>query len=109
MSSCKDCLHVEVCKYNDGVNTWSTGDCPRFKDKSKFIELPCKVGDTVYHLLRTGAIAKRKVEKYILTSDGLCYVFDSNEIYPCTWKSVFLTIKEANMLLRRGAKTNDKL
>ena len=51
MSTCKDCLHVEVCKYNDGVNTWCKGDCPHFKDKSRFIELPCKVGDTVYYFV----------------------------------------------------------
>ena len=56
MSTCKDCLHYEAC------NHWLIKDkrfleavegfvCEHFKDRSKFVELPCKVGDTVYMLV----------------------------------------------------------
>jgi hypothetical protein len=61
MSICKDCLHYEICvacgidyspqnidtvrKTND-VNVL----CTDFKDRSNFIELPCKVGDTVWKI-----------------------------------------------------------
>ena len=46
--TCKDCVHYEACL------DWCRGfeeepaKCEHFKDKSKFIELPCKVGDKAY-------------------------------------------------------------
>ena len=42
--TCKDCIYYDVC--DDYILTF----CRGFKDKSRFIELPCKVGDTVYVL-----------------------------------------------------------
>lgn len=49
--TCKDCMHYEVCKFH-GMNVDDTNFrkefCGCFKDKSRFVELPCKVGDTVY-------------------------------------------------------------
>ena len=60
MSTCKDCLHIEVCKDSLGNtkhydNVIAAGNveelCAFFKDRSKFVELPCKVGDTVYMLV----------------------------------------------------------
>ncbi len=52
MASCKDCIHFESCKnlyetHGEGLS----GDsyvCDFFKDQSRFVELPCKVGDKVY-------------------------------------------------------------
>lgn len=51
--TCKDnCLHYDVCwhiKKTNGVDFLKCGfSCIKFKDKSKYIELPCKVGDMVY-------------------------------------------------------------
>lgn len=43
--TCKDCLHNEM-RY--GTHTDDSPACCDFKDKSRFIELPCKVGDTAY-------------------------------------------------------------
>lgn len=59
MATCKDCLHVEVCKdyainYLKGTPIEAlekeVGDypCCRFQDRSLFVELPCKVGDFYY-------------------------------------------------------------
>lgn len=45
MATCKDCIHFVVC---DEVPTKSADDCDFFKDRSRFVELPCKAGDTVY-------------------------------------------------------------
>ena len=42
MSTCEDCLCVEVCKYNDGTNEYCKGNCPHTKDRNLFIELPIK-------------------------------------------------------------------
>ena len=48
--TCKDCIHNVICsadayfKEREGAET----ACVHFKPKSRFIELPCAVGDTVY-------------------------------------------------------------
>lgn len=41
MKICEDCIHFEVCSY---VNPYLPV-CDSFKDKSRFIELPCFIGD----------------------------------------------------------------
>ena len=43
--TCKDCIHNEMCY---GTHTDDSPTCCDFKDKSRSIELPCKVGDTIY-------------------------------------------------------------
>ena len=49
MKTCNDCLHYDVCKaLEDQVPMIDARQCGCYKDKSCFIELPCKVGDTVY-------------------------------------------------------------
>lgn len=52
MSTCKDCVHYDVCAYWGNILDPIHGGvkCDDFKDKSRFVELPCKVGDTVYVL-----------------------------------------------------------
>ena len=46
--TCKDCVHYDVCNRigNKILNGFEV--CDQFKDKTRFVELPCKVGDTVY-------------------------------------------------------------
>lgn len=55
--TCKDCYHFDACvdklgttKFYDNVIAENNVEelCPQFKDKSLILELPCKVGDTVY-------------------------------------------------------------
>lgn len=49
--TCKDCMHYEVCNALDEsgqVKILVPSQCGCFKDKSKYIELPCEVGDTVH-------------------------------------------------------------
>lgn len=69
MSKCENCIHYDVCtlvmakakhlteqtvrKYLNEGNACTD----HFKDKSLFVELPCKVGDTVY------AISESRVEE----------------------------------------------
>lgn len=43
--TCKECIHYDAACING-----TTGACMYFKDKSRYIELPCKVGDTVYKI-----------------------------------------------------------
>lgn len=44
MRMCEDCLYGDVCAGFEVTQV----DCDKFKEKAKFVELPCKVGDTVY-------------------------------------------------------------
>lgn len=51
--TCKDCFHYDTCikifiTEKETVNPEK--NCPSFKDKSRFVELPCKVGDIVYEI-----------------------------------------------------------
>jgi hypothetical protein len=51
MVDCKECICYEACealaRYYDDKD-FPFGNCQIFKPKSRFIELPCAVGDTVY-------------------------------------------------------------
>ena len=44
MKTCEDCIHCEVCAYI----SHDLPICEDFKDKDKFLELPCPIGETVY-------------------------------------------------------------
>ena len=46
--TCKDCIHCEVCsQLLDQIDN-PTFTCAIFEDRSKFIELPCKVDKTIW-------------------------------------------------------------
>lgn len=57
--TCKDCYHYEVCGFE-----WCDSDaltfCKDFKDKSRIIELPCKVGYEIY-VLNRGNIPQKMI------------------------------------------------
>ena len=60
--TCQDCVHYEVCLVWNGYKQMeATLFCGHFKDKSKFIELPCKVGDTVWFIKFAFSYAKRPI------------------------------------------------
>ena len=49
--TCKECIHYDVCEYFDreeSIPLANTERCIHFKPKSRFIELPCEVGQKVY-------------------------------------------------------------
>ena len=73
--TCEDCLYKGFCENQYGDTDYFDDEyimadveklCGKFKDKSKIIELPCKVGDTVYRVCRRADGRKngyiRKVE-----------------------------------------------
>lgn len=76
MASCKDCIHFKACnhwlsKENQQLLSEEGHICEHFKDRNKFVELPCKVGDTVYFIkyafnfLQTPKVEKiQKIEIY---------------------------------------------
>lgn len=55
MATCSDCIHEYVCEnafcWIDPNDSNKKTTCFQFKPKSRFIELPCAVGDTVYQIV----------------------------------------------------------
>ena len=66
--TCQDCVHYEVCEvtYPDlDLPFVNLEKCRLFKDKSKFIELPCEVGDMVWFIKFAFSYAKRPIPAMI--------------------------------------------
>lgn len=110
MSTCKDCLHYDLCKeftdYTEEFiascekNFEKYGDakekCEYFKDKSKSVDLPCKVGEDLYRLKTING-------KTIITTTQL----NQNTLWRIVFggeygKSVFLTKEEAEKALKNN-------
>lgn len=89
MASCKDCLIADICyKYKDmrdGKKTYSEyfGEdtyCEHFKDRSRFVELPCKVGNTLYMLNRN----KSNIQEMTLDKPDIrCHCVKDDEFSCC--------------------------
>ena len=94
----KDCLHFVVC---DRCPCCTPEECEFFKLESRFIELPCAVGDTVYRIYTRSWIGEDKVEDFNITKRGLFYVDDKGRETSCDkfGKTVFLTKEEAEKAL----------
>lgn len=96
MSTCKDCIHAEVCPDKDNV----VRPCYFFKDRSKFVELPCKFSDVIYYFDTSGTIYKTQPFQFIYGGTGLKVdagiMFDSNLI----GKQFFLTKEQAEHALK---------
>lgn len=115
MSTCKDCLHYELCQAledNHQANKIKPIQCGLFKERSKFIELPCKVGDTVY-LIPTHnrkpycGVVEDKVQMIGITSRGIHIKGRNNHEFNKMYmlgKSVFLTKEEAEKVIKEQGR-----
>lgn len=60
MASCNDCIHSECCFMQYGETKalkWQSQlGCKNFKDRSRFVELPYKLGDVVYFIFERKVI-----------------------------------------------------
>lgn len=91
MATCKDCIHYELC-FDDNITQYDNGSaelCNYFKDTSRLVELPCKLGDTVYQIEEGFKVYPNVVRRIIFEAGGIA--FDERAI----GKSIFLTKEEA--------------
>ena len=115
MITCKDCIHDDVCGFNEYKDFNEI--CSFFKDKSHIIELPCKIGDTVYYpWIYDGqcGVAFNKVESIKIYVNGLPLVvvedWKSDMPMPISFcnedfgKTVFLTKEQAEAKLKKLEK-----
>lgn len=119
MKTCKDCLHYRVCFVNgicDSAGAMCDGDdqlwtvCGYFADKSEWVHLPCKVGDTAYFITERNApkgtkehIVETTIEKIGVRGGGMFIKLSVNAMYETSCnsigKTVFLTLEEAEKAL----------
>ncbi len=96
---CKECVHEEVCRIREfpSLEEILKDGCPKYKDKSLFVELPCKVGDTVYVITeKHPCYACRYVEDFC---HKYCAVKDKSK----------LVVKEAKVYYFLFQKTSNKI
>lgn len=117
MASCRDCLHYNMCldKFRkskaDGFYKSCTeeeyfahaDECDFFIDKSRFIEIPCKAGQTVYCIrydkARKPFVKPLGVLSITAYGKGGFTVFTTKED---TWGiTAFATAEEAEKALQR--------
>ncbi len=92
MASCKDCLCGDVCSIAEVMG--ENYCCPDCKDRTRFVELPCKVGEELYRI-------KTVSGKKIITATQL----NQNTFWRIIFggeygKTVFLTREEAEKALK---------
>lgn len=105
--NCNNCIYREICP---GYHV-TMPDCKLYKDEALFLELPCKVGDTVwYHkIIMDGkssvVIEHSEVKQISINSHGAwlvieyCHTLDVEDI----GKTVFLTHEEAQQALKENS------
>lgn len=123
MATCKDCLHYDLCKSAiiKRINGFIKLDeakeqvikeyyesCNHFKDRSRFVEVPCKVGDRVYYIVNVNG--KDEINSAVVQKVTIHF---ENEVgYDCgigeigfsnrsIGKRVFLTKEEAEQALAK--------
>ena len=105
MEACKDCIHYDVCKaLEDQVPMIDARQCGCYKDKSRFIELPCKVGDAVYYITGIGnnLIKSAQIKEIIIDENGIkdLYVKGDGHNFENSFDIFFLTREEAEKALK---------
>ena len=115
MTSCKDCVHVEACReYVMGLaaargvelnvaeieQVLVCDDCENFKDRSRFVELPCKLGDEVFYFDTAGQIYTSNITQFIYGATGL--LLDSDVMFESSLigKRFFFTREAAEQALK---------
>ena len=122
--TCKDCVHYEVCKEQDAMLGENKIDeivgvenhCEFFKPKSRFVELPCEVGQTVWIIdeVEDDPYGEPypldvKVHQIFIQKDRIALDLDLPlGMRLCTWavvgKNVFLSKEEAEKALAERSK-----
>ena len=98
--TCKDCINCDKCP--TGLACSANPTCGMFKPKSRFVELPCEVGQTVYRIGGDNCIYSWQICVIEIYPDEIALVDDSdNYIKPSEiGKTVFLTKEEAEKALK---------
>jgi hypothetical protein len=118
MATCKDCVHVEVCReYVEGLaaargvrlsvkeldSVLECDDCKHFKDRSQFVELPFEQNkgaspfDKVAHTTYTLATESHRVASF--TIEGYYLMYNEERLYTLE--------KDGIVILVQGSSPHD--
>jgi hypothetical protein len=106
--TCNDCIYYDVCDYDGDVAVFPDRICGFFKDRSRFVELPCNVGDFVY-FIKARRVMADIVSKFTIDRCGVMLqrVNGYNLGYTDQLgKKIFLTREEAEQALKE--RENDE-
>lgn len=74
MTLCQKCIHRVVCvtrRSNTPLEEKNMKFCTEYKPKSRFVELPCEVGQTVYYLDKySNSVETDTAVFFTVTKDG---------------------------------------
>ena len=108
MATCYDCIHCDACS-DAGDSGFSclkedVSKCKHFIHSNDVVELPCKVGDTVWFIREnTHRIVETNVNKIVLKRGGIYLQLACNSLYETSCKSigksVFFNKEEAEKAL----------
>ena len=105
MKSCEECYHYEACKemYEAVLSQdwYPFAICPSFKDRSRIVELPCKLGDKAFWPCpAVNKILPFTVESFII-QDGELFVMGAHGEGEFPWKECRMTREEAEAALAK--------
>ena len=106
---CKNCIKADVFEIakefeKKPVDEMYIEGCDYFKDRNRFVELPCKVGDTVYYItgLSRKYIKSAIVNEIVINCNGISDLFVSNDTvnFENSFDVFYLTREEAERVLK---------
>lgn len=111
--TCKDCIHYEACKnlyeiHGDGLSGESHV-CDYFADRSRFVELPCEVGDMVY-FIKGDRVMSDVVTRFVIDKCDVRVRKSNGADVGHTSQfgtRIFLTREEAERALKLKEREND--
>ena len=105
--TCKDCIHYEICTpyVSPSESFPEVGGCKCFKDKSRYIELPCRVGSKIYMLVTKRSKVGLPPFTFIKVSRMTFYNLE--RVIQDFGKTVFLTREEAEKAFAERRADND--
>ncbi len=110
--TCKDCIHYDVCvivehQTGEDEDYLTEFGCSDFKPKSRFIELPCAVGDYVEWDNNLGVKTLYRVKGYMCDSVGFRFILDDfSPVVNHENITRILTKEEAEKALERSEGKN---
>lgn len=111
MATCNDCLHNAVCAlwranecqdakcYSENGNEW---ECDFFADKSRCIELPCKINSKIYMLVTKRH--KIHLPEFTFVKETYLTYTNLRRVIEDYGKEIFLTREEAEAALEERTK-----
>jgi len=127
--TCNDCVHVEVCEtfsiLSESFEIASperiASDCEHFKDHSRFVELPCRVGDKVYfnnvhlryarviaiYIDASGGMFDLDITTNIATATGYEHFINKDYTFEDIGRRLFLTREEAEQALSKRTQKKE--